>query len=247
MLKRCTLWIAASLLLCSFIIHAEKPLIIAGDHWPPFTSGNPTKGILFELSEAAFKTQGIPIKKIILPSQRTRLQLLAGNVDALNQHWYSDERAEKMFYSKPYLFNIVHFFVGTDSSATFSKLEDLKGLKIATIRGYFYGKVFAKAKDDFLLTTETGSIDESFQMLKLKRVHVVIADRIAARVAMKAFNITGVKMLPKPLFTAGVHLVTDKKNPNGQQIVDTFNQGIEAIKANGTYGKILERYGVKLQ
>lgn len=223
----------------------EKHLIIAGNHWPPFIDEKiPSKGILFDLSELAFKSVGYSIEKKILPSTRTQEYLFKGEVDALNQFWYSDERAKTMLFSKPYLFNSVHFFKRKGSAINYNNLRDIKGYKIGIVREYYYGEEFIKAKKEYLTTYETGTTEQLLRMLDNNRLKLALSDKIVAQETMKKFGLTGIEMLEKPLFKAGLHLVVDKKNPHGQEIVEAFNKGLENIKKNGEYERVLRSYGV---
>lgn len=223
----------------------KKHLIIAGNHWPPFIDEKiPSKGILFDLSELAFKSVGYSIEKKILPSTRTQEYLFKGEVDALNQFWYSDERAKTMLFSKPYLFNSVHFFKRKGSAITYNNLRDIKEYTIGIVQEYYYGEEFIKAKKEYLTTYETGTTEQLLRMLDNNRLELALSDKIVAQETIKKFGLPGIEMLKKPLFKAGLHLVVDKKNPHGQEIVEAFNKGLENIKKNGEYERVLRSYGV---
>ncbi|MGL6056642.1 MAG: amino acid ABC transporter substrate-binding protein, partial [Vibrio metschnikovii] len=42
------------------------------------------------------------------------------------------------------------------------------------------------------------------------------------------------------------HVTSGLANPNALEYIEAFNQGLEQIKANGTFDKILLKYGIAL-
>lgn len=45
-----------------------------------------------------------------------------------------------------------------------------------------------------------------------------------------------------PITEVPLHLMTSKKVAASQQVVDRFNAGLDAIRKNGMYDRILKRY-----
>ena len=53
-----------------------------------------------------------------------------------------------------------------------------------------------------------------------------------------------VEFLPKPLSENGLHILVSLKNPQHEQIVAGFDRAILAMKADGTYARIMKRHGM---
>jgi len=44
-----------------------------------------------------------------------------------------------------------------------------------------------------------------------------------------------------------MYIATSLTNPRSREFIDAFNRGLAEIKASGTYQKILDSYGPKVQ
>lgn len=224
---------------------AAKELIVAYDPWPPFTDDNdPNLGICFAITNAVFKPAQYNVIPRNIPVARTEHYLRHGiRIDASPYIWYSKERAEVFLFSEPFLYNSVHFFVRADSTITYERLEDLKPYTIGVIRNYYNGEAFDNAS---YLKKEINNTNElAIKKLYRERFEVALIDRIVAQTIMKRMNIQGqLKMLPKPVFKAGLHFVVSKKNPEGKKIIRAFDDGLARIKASGEYDAIMTSYGV---
>lgn len=42
-----------------------------------------------------------------------------------------------------------------------------------------------------------------------------------------------------------LYITAGMQNPLAQEIISSFNKGLEIIKANGTYDRIFKKYGVE--
>lgn len=219
-------------------------ITVCGDEWPPFTDpGDPNQGICFALTEAIFKSMNYNIEKIFLPPARTQKYVTERRVDAACQFWYNEKRAKVLLYSKPYLFNSVHFFVRDDSCIEYDTLKKLKGLTIGVIRNYYNGEDFDKA--EYLTKYICNDSEQLLKMLVKGRIDMGVSDKIVAQTVIKRLNLEGkTKMLTKPLFKAGLHLVVGKDNPDARKIINIFNKGLEKVRKSGEYNRILKSYGV---
>ncbi|MCX7078093.1 MAG: amino acid ABC transporter substrate-binding protein, partial [Pseudomonas sp.] len=53
-----------------------------------------------------------------------------------------------------------------------------------------------------------------------------------------------VEFLPKPLSENSLHILVSLKNPEHQQIVAGFDREIAAMKADGSYDRLLRQHGM---
>ena len=226
---------------------AQAAIKIGLDNWPPFADEkDPTLGICYTLTKAIFEPQGYRLLPKILPATRIIHYMEEGDVkevEATPLMWKSEERAKSFLFSEPLLFNSVHFFVKADRSIEYETLDQLKPYAIGVIRGYYNGDEFDKA--EFLDKVICADSLQMIRMLEKGRIDMGVLDRVVAETLIKQENLAGAfNMLPKPLFRVGLHLAVSKKHPNGQKLIDQFNQGLERIKQSGEYARILASYGV---
>ena len=50
------------------------------------------------------------------------------------------------------------------------------------------------------------------------------------------------RFLAKPLSSRKLYIAAPKENPGSKNLIAKFNQGLAAIKKDGTYQKILDEY-----
>ena len=229
----------------SFAAGEKKDLIVAYDPWPPFTDDkDPNFGICIVITSAVFKSTKYKVIAKNIPAKRADVYLRgATKIDASAYYWYTEERAKHFIFSEPFLYNTVHFFVRSDSDIKYNSLKDLKPYTIGIMRNYYNGDEFDNAA---YLKKEVNNTNEiAIKKLLGKRFDLALIDKIVAETLIKDMKIQGkLKMLPDPLFTAGLHFIVGKKHPDGLNMIKTFNQGLAKIKKNGEYARILKSYGV---
>jgi polar amino acid transport system substrate-binding protein len=224
---------------------SKKILVVSYDNWPPFTDEtDPNLGICFAIVNATFKTSNYSVQPKNVPFKRADLYLRNGiEVDASPYYWYNEDRADFLYFSEPLLYNNVHIFVRSDSQITFNRIKDLKGYNIGIIRGYHNGEAFDNAK--FLTKHVCNDSKQAIQMLEIGHLDIAVIDKVVAQTLIRQLNIEDrLKALPKPLFTAGLHFVVSKKNPDAQNIINALNAGLKRIQENGEYKKIMNAYGI---
>ena len=85
------------------------------------------------------------------------------------------------------------------------------------------------------------------RMLAADRVKLTLEDEYVAKyyLARESAKVrNSVEFLPKPLSENSLHILVSLKNPQHEQIVAGFDRAIEAMKADGTYEKLLRRHGM---
>ncbi|MCP3922289.1 MAG: transporter substrate-binding domain-containing protein [Desulfobacterales bacterium] len=195
-------------------------LTIGYVNFPPYEyqeDGIP-KGILVEIAKNIFNKANIEIHLKFLPFKRAFKMTKSGQIDGLFNFYKTDVRIPFFDYTEPIIKNPLVFFVRKDSVLEYSKLEDLKGLKIGVMSGYTYGTRFDK--NNLFRREPTNSHDANFKKLILKRIDAYPCDNLVGiHVARRNKLYAKVKILKKPLkvmdgyigFTKKKHLTTIKK------------------------------------
>jgi polar amino acid transport system substrate-binding protein len=216
---------------------------LATDHWPPFYSDKlEGGGILTEIAKEAFKSVGKEMKLTYLPWKRAEKDSADGNYDGLFGCWFSEKRNKVFSFPKPIFESKTHFFTYGSKKVKFSSLTDLKNLRIGTMRGYQYSKDFDNAK--FLNKNPVDKHVQMFKMLKTGRTDIFLESKLVTLFKLKIVmpgEVQNFKIVEPALTSGKLFIGFSKKNPRHLELVKNFNEGLEKIKKNGTYKKILEK------
>ncbi len=210
-------------------------------NFPPYEyqEDSKPKGVLVEIVKSIFKKANIEINLKFLPFKRAFKMTKSGQIDGLFNFYKTDVRIPFFDYTEPIIKNPLVFFVRKDSVLEFSKLEDLKGLKIGVMRGYTYGTKFDENK--LFKREPTNSHDANFKKLILKRIDAYPCDNLVGiHVARRNKLYSEVKILKEPLkvmdgyigFTKKKHLTTIKK----------INQIIKKMHSDGEIKHHIYKY-----
>jgi polar amino acid transport system substrate-binding protein len=233
------------LLLLTQAAAAEKLRLVA-DAWPPFTDINLVNGgLATDLVSTALARAGYASEFEQVPWARALQGIGDGRYDVLVSAWFNKERTLIGEFSNEYLLNRVLFLKRKDSPIEFDSLKALHAYPIAVVRGYAYSSAFDS--DPELQKVPVHSFSMAVRMLAAGRVALAVDDEYVAR-----YNLgrevprvrESVEFLPKPLSENGLHILVSLKNPNHAQIVASFDRGIAAMKADGSYDRMFRLHGL---
>ncbi|EKO3659247.1 transporter substrate-binding domain-containing protein [Vibrio metschnikovii] len=223
-----------------------KTLTAAQDPWPPFVTSEAPHGLSIELVSAALETQGYQLEFQIMPWARALAEVQAGNIDLLPATWFTEQRTSVLAYSDHYLYNQIKFITLPTNAFEYSGLDSLAGKRVGTVRGYGYG-------DDFLNSTlfnrsEANDLISNLRRLEAGRIDVTLEDELVARSLMSdnGLDANNYRFTTSGLSANSLHVTSGLANPNALEYIEAFNRGLEQIKANGTFDKILLKYGIAL-
>jgi polar amino acid transport system substrate-binding protein len=224
----------------------DKKIVLAHEtSWAPHYGKTLEQGgYTVEIIREALKRVGYTLEIIWLPWKKAQVKAARGVYDGLGASYYTEERATKFAYSDPIADTEVVFFKRTEDNIKYSKLEDLKPYKIGTGFGYGYPEEFAKA--DYLEKIEAYELKTNITRLLHKRIDLIIGSRKAVLFYLKKHypdKTDSLEILGAPLETLSLYVPFSKMKPNYKQRVEDFNRGLRMIKHDGTYQKIMEKYG----
>lgn len=233
------------LYLCLISINAkENTLIVAADPWPPFIDPeSPDGGLCIEIIRESFKTQGYTILFKEVPWARAISGVKLGKYDILPDVWYSKDRSEYLYFSKPFIENKLKFIKLKTSNFEYTDIESLNGKTVGTIRDFSYDQVFMDS--DIVTKEPTASLKQNILRLIYNRIDLVLEDELVAiTVIKKDFPefINKIEFCKQPLSIKNLYIASGYKNPRHKEIIDTFNKGFDEIISNGSYKNIMERY-----
>jgi polar amino acid transport system substrate-binding protein len=168
-----------------------------------------------------------------------------GRYDVLINAWYSEERTHVGQFSAEYLVNRVRFIKRKDDDIQFDELSQLRDYPIAVVRGYAYSKEFDENQQ--MQKVPVHNFAMAVRMLVAERVKLTLEDEYVARYYLARESVkvrNSVEFLPKPLSENSLHILVSLKTAEHQEIIAKFDQEIAAMKADGSYARLLKAHGM---
>lgn len=153
------------------------------------------------------------------------------------------ERAKQVDFSDIYYANSAVFVA---PEGKFSEVEQLKGKRIGVQNGTSHQSyLLEQLKDQGVKAVPYASYQNALMDLTSQRVDAVFADTAVAAEWLKSHP--GYTMVGKPVtdakyFGAGFAIAVNKGN---KTLLDSLNQGLAAIKSDGSYQKLYDKYFTK--
>lgn len=234
------------ILALSLTARAET-ITAAGDPWPPFLDpDHPKQGVAMEIARAAFKSQGHELEFSFVPWARAIDGVKKGEYDALIGTWWTEERTQFLRYSDPYLTNEIKFIKRKGDTFEFDELRSLEGKTVGTVRGYGYGDTFANA--DFFTREPAPQLITNVRKVIHNRLDLALEDELVARSLIAKEDpalLEQITFTENALSSQNLHVTSGLSNPRHSMVIEAFNNGLKAIRENGTFDRILEENNLK--
>ena len=196
-------------------------------------------GFDVELAKVVCEKLGKEYKFQAIDWSMKETELNSGNIDLIwNGYSISDERKEKVDFSKPYLDNKQIIVTLADSSI--NKKADLEGKKVgAQNQSTAVDAVKADEKFDGgdLVTFENNN--DALMDLEAGRLDAIVVDEILARYYIEARGSEKYKILDEN-FGDEQYGVGIRKGDT--EFVDAFNKALDEVVADGTAGEISKKW-----
>ncbi|AYG46967.1 amino acid ABC transporter substrate-binding protein [Pseudomonas sp. Leaf58] len=239
----CVLAMLASMLATPAPAHDKLRLV--ADNWPPFTDASmPGGGLATSIVSTALARAGYPSAVEEAPWARALLGVSEGRYDVLINAWYNDARANIGQFSEAYLTNRIRLLQRKGEAFRFTRQSDLYPYSIAVVRDYAYSPEFDG--DTRLRKVAVRNFSSAVRMLAAGRVNLAVEDEYVARYSLQREPQAvrdGVMLVEPPLGENSLHILVSLKNPEHEQIVARFERAIAAMKADGSYARLLHQHG----
>ena len=225
-----------------------KVITLSTGEWAPYTSKNlPGNGFAAEVVTAILIEMGHEPEYKFYPWKRARVMVEQQKILATFPWSKTAEREKTFIYSESFGSSKTKLFYFKDKlkDVKFKELKDLKKYKIGGTISYAYLEAFSKAG---IKVDEASSDELGFRKLKAGRVDFFACDELVGWQLIKKYfpgEVANFGSLEKEISSDGEYMIISKKNPDGKEFLKMFNEGLKKIKANGTYDKILRKYGIK--
>lgn len=234
---------------------ASNEVILTTGDWPPYVyETGPDKGPMAEIVIAAFKEVGITAKIVFYPWKRAEDEVRQGKAFAAFPYAASDERKKEFDFSDPMYLVKAKFFYNKNfhpDGMPFEKLDDLRSFKIGGMLGSWYEPNF---KDAGLQVEYVSAMDQNIEKLVLGRIDLAVEEENSTWYLIRQLYPNEVdqfatleKTLEQPGVINDLSLMISRSYPNSVELLKQFNTGLAAIRANGTFKQILEKYQIAVQ
>ncbi len=236
-------------LLLSTVLFAQNTLTFTIGEWAPYSSKTlDGYGIMPEIVTAAFKEVGIEVKYQWMPWNRA-LEIVKSdyNYDGTVGWGKTDERMKHFVYSKNQIVSDKQvLFHRKDYKFSWSnKAKDLMGKKVGHTRGYANMGALKTAVEKGLVMDIADSDLINFKKLVNGRIDLFDCNLYVGR------DIINNKLTPQEgelltykqevLSDSPLMLLVSKSHPKADYIIKKFDEGMEIIKENGVYEKIVKK------
>lgn len=249
-------WVTVLIFMPLFFNAQAKVVKMATVDWPPYFSKKlKGQGLIVRLIEESLKVKGHSLVVNYMPWKRAMSLAERGKkAHALLGCFYTKEREKIYNFSKEISSAAFHFLISKKKFVDrVSSPAQLKNLQLGKVRGYAMSEKLTNFKGLGQIK-EVNKLTQLFGMVERGKVDVILENPLVARFE---FN----KKYPGkdyplkdagPDFPAsdgslsgGLHICWSKRNKDVQAFLPDFDEGLKAIKANGTYNKVRREFGLK--
>ncbi|MBA1199294.1 amino acid ABC transporter substrate-binding protein [Pseudomonas plecoglossicida] len=224
---------------------AEQKLRLVADSWPPFTDASmPGGGLATSLVTTALTRAGFASEYEEVPWARALKGLGEGRYDVLVNAWYNESRTQIGQFSSAFLSNRIRLLKRQGEAFTYQRQADLYPYSIAVVRGYAYSPSFDD--DSRLSKVQVRNFSSAVRMLAAGRVKLAVEDEYVARYNLQREPQQvrdSVSFVDPPLGENSLHILVSLQHPQHRQIVQRFERAIAAMKADGSYQRLLRQHG----
>ncbi len=231
------------LIAMSSIAFSAASISFATGEFPPYVSRDISDGgTVNRIVQAACIEAGIKASIAYYPWLRAESRVRSGQDFAAYPYAWDHERASEFLYSDSLMQTKSRFFYLKSkfkSKPNFKTFPELREFTIGGTLGYWY---VTKLSEESLKTDLSPNEQDAFKKLANGRVDFVPADEINGwHIIHQLFPGREKKfaMLDAPIRIGTLHLIVSWKYPDSLNLLSKFNQGLAAIKANGTYQAIV--------
>jgi polar amino acid transport system substrate-binding protein len=223
-----------------------RTITIATGEFPPWAGSSlPQGGYVNHIVREAFASQGVKVEFIYQPWKRAYEEARQGKFDATSYWYESAERRKSMLFSEALINNRTVFFQRRENADIhWNTLSDLHSYRMSATLGFTYTDEFYRAIDNEVISPIMVPSDvQNLKLLMAERIDIFATDEMSGfyMAAQLSIDPRKLKVVERPLTTPDGYLLASKTNADSRLLINTFNRGLRAIKANGKYQAILNR------
>lgn len=229
---------------------ADKPtkIRLTNGEWAPYQSQNlPEYGAASALVTAAFNAVGIEVEYGFFPWNRAMIEVERGAWDGTFM-WVLTPERERIYLPSDPLFTLDEVvFFNKNNPIEANEPSDLKGRVMGALDSSAFGRQFAPlVEDGSIYVARVRNNQQLFEMLARERVDFVPElktsgyDAVLEHLTEEQRNRIG--HLETMTYPWSYHLLISRHIDDGPYFVDAFNRGMEIIRENGEFERIIGPY-----
>lgn len=241
-----------------------KVNLLTGDDYAPFTDrGALNGGLITEIVDNAMQqasgAEGYAVHWVNDWSAHLE-PLLSNAMLDMGFPWLQPDcksnptnyRCENFEFSDPMFEMLVLLFTDARRPINFREDADIEGKTLCRPKGYYTHDLDKDGRNWLaqgkITLTQPVSVADCFELLSEGQVDAVALNEFTGRSAIKDLGLgNSVDIVQtRPLSIEGLHVVVHKSHPDAAVLVQTINDGLQAIKENGVYQDIIDRHMSKI-
>ncbi len=236
--------LAAAAMMSASAMAADKYVIACDAAYAPFSWENEEGkyvGIDVELLDAIAQAEGFEYELKPMNFDAVIPGVASGQLDgAIAGMNINPERQKVMDFSDPYYDSGLSVIVREDSTVT--SLEELRGKTAAVKKGTTGSQFVEDNADEYdLKITYFASSPETMLAVKNGNAEFLLEDLPVISYQIKIGAQKGLKVAI-PRVSGTPHYGFDVKKGQNQELLQQFNAGLQKLRDNGTYDKIVGQY-----
>ncbi len=199
---------------------------------------NELTGFDLELIRAIFDEQGLKSEISAMAFDGLIPSVSGGELDvAIAGFTITEERAKKVAFSEPYYKSGLGVMINVNAENPVKSVEDLKGRTICCKIGTTGALYVSKLKG--IRVRQFNTATEAYLELSNGACDASVNDRPVHEYYLAVTKDKNLTMLPMFITSEDYGIVVARDN---EKLLKTINEGLEKIRANGTYDKIYEKW-----
>lgn len=245
--------VVPALLSCLFagsppaVLAAETFRVAYNNSGMPFSAMNiqtqKMEGFMVDLTEALAKEEGFNISSTSIEFNALIPALTSGKIDISSAPMYSTEaRSKVVSFSTPLYTYGEGLLVKSDVNEAYTSLESLKGQKVGAVSGTLYIDRMNKLGIFSEVKAYTNDSD-LMRDLVLGRIKAGVVDAPLIAFELKDEHNNTVKLVESyvPEMVGSIAIAVPKTKP---ELLNTVNQGIVKLRADGRYDALLKKWAL---
>lgn len=227
---------------------ADKSVLLVTNEYAPYVTGVERRpGFFYEVVVAAFERVGVKADIQFRPWRRCAMLVEEGVAFGAFPYAKTRERSEYANFSDSIgeCRNVFFYLRGRLGDFDYTGLADLRRFSIAGTSGNYYEEIFKRARlrVDYA-PGEASGVRKVWEM----RTDLFAEDEMVGWTLINRIFPSNKKMFgstPTPWNINQQHIMVSVRYPGSRKLMERFNRGLKAIREDGTYRLIYERYMTK--
>jgi len=239
--------ILAVALLFAGLAHAEPVSLVSGDDYAPYADSKlPEGGMTTDLIKKAFAEMKLEAKVDWQPWARGFDEAKNGKFAGTFPYLKTPDREKDFLYSAVVVkLQDRAFIKAGNKKLDFANVASLAGTTICLPLGWAPSpKLTDMVKDGKIKKSSPKDISTCVKMVAGDRADYFVTDEAQGVAALKTGGVAAgaVVMSDVPLADNSLYLIASKSLPGSKDLLATFDKGLEAIRKNGTYAKVVKAH-----